>query len=191
MKYLKFWVLFVVLGTIQYFDFGIHIHLCFFGSFFSVCSGAVTVNVVPKVEVLKGDMAKLPCSFTGASSGNTIVEWSIVSDEDLNVYLYVADIYLSFCLTLRFFSILFQEDQGTRKRVGFRPEGGTETIDEGTVLTGRITIGKDFSLTISPTQASDELTFYCQVNAGPSGTADAATMLKVFRKLTAINCYFF
>uniref|UniRef100_A0A3P8WA63 Basal cell adhesion molecule (Lutheran blood group) n=1 Tax=Cynoglossus semilaevis TaxID=244447 RepID=A0A3P8WA63_CYNSE len=129
--------------------FGRAVLLCTLLSALLVCSGAVTVNVVPKVEVLKGDMAKLPCSFTGASSGNTIVEWSI-------------------------------EDQGTRKRVGFRPEGGTETIDEGTVLTGRITIGKDFSLTISPTQASDELTFYCQVNAGPSGTADAATMLKVF-----------
>ncbi|XP_071325114.1 basal cell adhesion molecule isoform X2 [Trachinotus anak] len=115
-----------------------------------VCSEAVNVKVAPKVEVLKGETAKLPCAFTvSPSASSTIVEWYI-------------------------------EEQGTRKRVAFRSQGGEGKSDEGTPLTGRVTIGDDFTLTISSTQPSDELVFYCQVNAGLAGVADAATMLKVF-----------
>ncbi|XP_019948872.1 basal cell adhesion molecule isoform X1 [Paralichthys olivaceus] len=115
-----------------------------------VCCAALNVKVAPKVEVLKGETAKLPCTFTEAPlSGNTLIEWYI-------------------------------EEQGTRKRVAFRPQGGSGKSDEGTPLTGRVTIGEDFTLTISSSQPSDELVFYCQVNAGPDGVADAATMLKVF-----------
>uniref|UniRef100_A0A3P8S9W3 Basal cell adhesion molecule (Lutheran blood group) n=1 Tax=Amphiprion percula TaxID=161767 RepID=A0A3P8S9W3_AMPPE len=117
---------------------------------FQVCSGAVTVKVDPKVEVLKGDPAQLPCTYTvSPSSSSTIVEWYI-------------------------------EEQGTRKRVAFRPHGGEGKSDDGTPLTGRVTIGEDFTLTISSVKPSDELAFYCQVTAGPAGVTDAATMLKVF-----------
>lgn len=46
----------------------------------TVCSGGVTMKVAPKVEVLKDETAKLPCSYTvSPSSSNTIVEWYIVS----------------------------------------------------------------------------------------------------------------
>ncbi|XP_029361171.1 basal cell adhesion molecule [Echeneis naucrates] len=113
------------------------------------CSGAVTVKVAPKVEVVKGETAKLPCTFTMSSPSNTIVEWYI-------------------------------EEQGTRKRVAFRSQGGEGKSDEGTHLTGRVSIGEDFTLTITSTQPSDELVFYCQVTAGVAGVADASTMLKVF-----------
>ncbi|CAK6959079.1 basal cell adhesion molecule [Scomber scombrus] len=115
-----------------------------------VCSGAVTMKVAPKVEVLKDETAKLPCSYTVLpSSSNTIVEWYI-------------------------------EEQETRKRVAFRSEGGEAKSDENTPLSGRVTIGEDFTLTITSVQPSDELIFYCQVTAGPAGVGDASTMLKVF-----------
>lgn len=115
-----------------------------------VCSGAVTVNVNPKVEVLKDGTAKLPCTYTvSPPSSNTIVEWYI-------------------------------EEQGTRRRVAFRSEGGEGKSDEGTLLSGRVTFGEDFTLTITSVQPSDELVFFCQVTAGPAGVKDAATMLKVF-----------
>ncbi|XP_053183252.1 basal cell adhesion molecule [Scomber japonicus] len=115
-----------------------------------VCSGGVTMKVAPKVEVLKDETAKLPCSYTvSPSSSNTIVEWYI-------------------------------EEQETRKRVAFRSEGGEGKSDESTPLSGRVTIGEDFTLTITSVQPSDELVFYCQVTAGPAGVGDAPTMLKVF-----------
>ncbi|CAN9513803.1 unnamed protein product [Ophioblennius macclurei] len=116
---------------------------------FQVCSGAVSVKVAPKVEVLKGDTAQLPCTHTVSSPSNTIVEW-------------------------------FIEEQGTRKRVAFRSQSGELKSDDDTPLTGRVTIGEDFTLTISSVKPSDELAFYCQVTAGPAGVGDATTMLKVF-----------
>lgn len=57
---------------------------------------------------------------------------------------------------------------------------GKGKSDEGTPLTGRVTLGADFSLTISSVQPSDELVFICQVTAGPTGFGYGATMLKVF-----------
>lgn len=115
-----------------------------------VCCAAVTVKVAPKVEVLKGEAAKLPCMVSEAAlSGNTIVEWYI-------------------------------EEQEQRRRVAFRTHGGKGKSDEGTPLFGRISIGEDFTLTVSPSQPSDELTFLCLVNAGPSGVGEGSTMLKVF-----------
>nr|XP_046254996.1 basal cell adhesion molecule isoform X1 [Scatophagus argus] len=117
---------------------------------FQVCSGTVTVQVAPKMEVLKGDTAKLPCTYNvSPSSSNTVVEWYI-------------------------------EDQGIRKRVAFGSEGGALKSDDSTPLTGRVTIGQDFTLTISSVQPTDELVFYCQVTAGPAGVGAESTMLKVF-----------
>ncbi|CAJ1062670.1 basal cell adhesion molecule isoform X1 [Xyrichtys novacula] len=114
-----------------------------------VCSGTVTVTVTPKLEVVKGETAKLPCTYTVSSPSNTVVEW-------------------------------FIEEQGTRKRVAFHAQGGEGKSDEGSPLSGRVSIGADSTLTISSVQPSDELNFFCQVTAGPSGVADAATMLLVF-----------
>ncbi|KAM7383190.1 hypothetical protein PAMP_002862 [Pampus punctatissimus] len=116
-----------------------------------VCSGDVTVTVVPKVEVLKDETAKLPCTYTvSPSSSNTVVEWYI------------------------------DEQPGTRKRVAFRSAGGEGKSDEGTPLSGRVTIGEDFTLTILSVKPSDEFIFSCQVTAGPAGVNDASTKLKVF-----------
>ncbi|XP_062421662.1 LOW QUALITY PROTEIN: basal cell adhesion molecule [Pungitius pungitius] len=116
---------------------------------FQVCSGDVKVKADPKVEVLKGETAKLSCTYTvSQESSNTIVEWYI-------------------------------EENGARKRVAFL-SGGKGKSDEGTPLTGRVSLGDDFSLTISSVQPSDELVFICQVTAGPAGVGDATTMLKVF-----------
>ncbi|XP_074539482.1 basal cell adhesion molecule isoform X2 [Halichoeres trimaculatus] len=115
---------------------------------FQVCSGSVTVEVTPKVEVMKGETAKLPCTHTVASS-TIIVEW-------------------------------FIEEQGTRTRVAFHSQGGERLSDDGTPLSGRVTIGEDSTLTITSVQPSDELKFLCQVNAGSAGVGEAATMLQVF-----------
>uniref|UniRef100_A0AAQ4Q8X3 Basal cell adhesion molecule (Lutheran blood group) n=1 Tax=Gasterosteus aculeatus aculeatus TaxID=481459 RepID=A0AAQ4Q8X3_GASAC len=71
------------------------------------------------------------------------------------------------------------EENGARKRVAFLSDGKGKS-DEGTPLTGRVTLGADFSLTISSVQPSDELVFICQVTAGPTGFGYGATMLKVF-----------
>lgn len=73
-----------------------------------------------------------------------------------------------------------KEEHGTRTRVAFRSHVGQGKSDDGTPLSGRVSIGEDLALTISKVQPSDELVFYCQVTAGPSGVGDAPTMLKVF-----------
>lgn len=52
--------------------------------------------------------------------------------------------------------------------------------DEDSPLTGRVTMGKDYTLTITSVKPADELTFCCQVNAGPEGLKEDSTMLKVF-----------
>ncbi|XP_068180580.1 basal cell adhesion molecule isoform X2 [Antennarius striatus] len=118
---------------------------------FQVCSGLVTVEVAPKLEVIKGQTITLPCKFTlSEDSSNTVVEWSI------------------------------KDDQGTRTRVAFRAEAAEGLIDEDTPLSNRLTVGDDFSLTISSVQPSDEFAFFCQVSAARAGVGEASTMLKVF-----------
>ncbi|KAL0985036.1 hypothetical protein UPYG_G00152110 [Umbra pygmaea] len=117
------------------------------------CWAAVTVTASPKVEVIKGETASLPCTFKIPPSANNIVEW-------------------------------FIEEGGTRKRVAFRSvSNGAGKSDEGTRLSGRVTMETDFSLTISPVNVEDELPFYCQVTAGPNGVGEAVTQLKVFCEL--------
>ncbi|KAM3613577.1 uncharacterized protein V6R79_001759 [Siganus canaliculatus] len=117
---------------------------------FQVCSGAVNVEVAPEVEVLKGETAKLPCKCTVSPSSSNIV-----------VEWYI-------------------EEQGTRKRVAFRSQAGEWKSDVSTPVSGRVTIGEDYTLTISSVQPSDELAFICQVTAGSAGSGDGLTMLKVF-----------
>lgn len=162
----------------------------------------MTVSVTPKVEVLKGGTAKLPCTYTVSppTPSNTVVEWYIVSH--FQIFRFYSFIYLHFlfliAVSLSYFSFFhcspcffrplstspstcpyIQEEGGTRTRVAFS-QGGVGKSDEGTLLTGRVTIGEDFSLTISSVQPADELVFFCQVTAGPNGVGDASTMLKVF-----------
>lgn len=93
---------------------------------------------------------------------------------------YISVLVLFHCLSVH---PSIQEEQETRKRVAFRSEGGDGKTDDGTPLTGRATIGEDFTLTITSVQPSDELSFFCQANAGPAGVGEASTMLKVFREL--------
>lgn len=65
-----------------------------------VCHGAVTVQVSPTVEVMKGDTAKLPCTHTvSPPSASITVEW-------------------------------FIEEQETRKRVAFRQGGQSKSDDD-------------------------------------------------------------
>lgn len=50
--------------------------VCLCVVFFAVSSGSVTVTVDPKVEVLHGETAKLPCTYTvSTSSSNIVIEW--------------------------------------------------------------------------------------------------------------------
>ncbi|XP_072316033.1 basal cell adhesion molecule isoform X2 [Eucyclogobius newberryi] len=115
-----------------------------------VCSGAVTVKVTPTIEVLKGETAKLPCVHTVSPSSPSS---TIVE--------------------------WFIDEQETRKRIAFR-QGGQSKSDEDTPLSNRVTLGEDFTLTITSVQPSDEVKFYCQVTAGPAGVGEATTELKVF-----------
>lgn len=80
-----------------------------------------------------------------------------------------------------------KEEHGTRTRLAFRPHGGQGKSDNGTPLSGRVSIGEDLALTISTVQPSDELVFYCQVTAGPSGVGDAPTTLKVFCEFASLS----
>lgn len=73
-----------------------------------------------------------------------------------------------------------KEEQGTRARIAFRSHDGQSKSDDGTPLSGRVSIREDLALNITNVQPSDEFVFYCQVTAGASGVGEAPTMLKVF-----------
>ncbi|KAL4657705.1 basal cell adhesion molecule [Arapaima gigas] len=115
------------------------------------CRGSVTVTVSSKMEVIKGDSITLPCSFVVPSNlGNSIIEW-------------------------------FIDEGGSRKRVAFRTLSGSNSgADNGTRLSGRVSIGEENSLFISSVHVEDERRYHCQVTAGPSGAGEATTELKVF-----------
>ncbi|CAL1610353.1 unnamed protein product [Knipowitschia caucasica] len=115
-----------------------------------VCSGGVIVKVTPSIEVIKGETAILPCTHTITPSSSSP-----------NMVEW------------------FIEEQETRKRVAFR-QGGQSKSDDDTPLSNRVTIGEDFTLTITSVKPADELKFFCQVTAGPAGVGEATTELKVF-----------
>ncbi|XP_052000440.1 basal cell adhesion molecule isoform X2 [Xyrauchen texanus] len=114
-----------------------------------VCLASVTVKVTPKVEVIKGEQVKLPCSYTTSEPPSQIVvQWHI-------------------------------ETSNGRKQIAYKTDKDSG-IDAGTPLADRVTIGDDFSLTISPVMVEDERSFFCQVVGGPVGTSEAETQVKVF-----------
>ncbi|XP_047454238.1 basal cell adhesion molecule isoform X2 [Mugil cephalus] len=116
---------------------------------FQVCYGQLSVIVEKEVEVLIGETAKLPCSYSVSPSSDTaIAEW-------------------------------FMDVQNQWTRVAYQSSSGTGT-DAESPLASRVSIGADFTLTISSVKASDELIFHCQVTLGPSGVTEKPTMLKVF-----------
>lgn len=84
-----------------------------------------------------------------------------------------------------------KEEQGIRTRVAFKRNDEQGKSDDGTPLSGRVSIGDDLALTISKVRPSDEFVFYCQVTAGPSGVGDAPTMLKVFCEFALCHVHFF
>ncbi|XP_064204699.1 basal cell adhesion molecule-like isoform X2 [Anguilla rostrata] len=114
---------------------------------------AVTVTVTPTVEALKGETGTLPCSFAVTPpSDNAIVEW-------------------------------FIDEPGARARVAYRPQSGGEgRSDEGTKLSGRVSMGEDFSLSVASVQVEDQRSFHCQVTAGAAGVGEGTTELKVFNE---------
>lgn len=74
-----------------------------------------------------------------------------------------------------------QEVTGARKQIAYKSPQGFD-VDAGTPLTGRLKMGEDLSLSISPVMVEDERNFFCQVTAGPLGVSEAKTQLKVFCK---------
>lgn len=114
-----------------------------------VCHGEVIVQVTPRVEILKGDTAKLPCTHNvSPPPASIMVEW-------------------------------FMEEQESRRRVAFY-QGGQSKSDDDTPVSGRVSIGDDFALTITSVQPSDEVKFFCQVTAGAAGMGEAVTEVKVY-----------
>ncbi|KAG1947584.1 basal cell adhesion molecule isoform X2 [Pimephales promelas] len=114
-----------------------------------VCLASVNVTVTPKVEVIKGETAKLPCSYTISNpTSNVVVQWYI-------------------------------EVSGARKQIAYKSSQGFD-VEAGTPLSDRLTIGEDFSISISPVIVDDERSYFCQVTAGPLGVSDAETQVKVF-----------
>ncbi|XP_056618493.1 basal cell adhesion molecule isoform X2 [Triplophysa dalaica] len=115
-----------------------------------VCLAAVTVNVIPKVEVIKGDTVQLTCTYiTTETASSFVVQW-------------------------------FIEIAGARERIAYWQSKGDAGVDANTLLTERLTLGSDKSITISPVNVEDEMTYYCQVTGGPVGTSEGETVVKVF-----------
>ncbi|KAK7157665.1 hypothetical protein R3I93_008993 [Phoxinus phoxinus] len=114
-----------------------------------VCLASVEVTVTPKLEVIKGEAAKMPCSYKiSKPTSNVVVQW-------------------------------FIEVAGARKQIAYKSSQDFG-VDAGTPLTERLTMGEDLSLSISPVMVEDERSFFCQVTAGPLGTSEAKTHIKVF-----------
>ncbi len=60
--------------------------------FSTVCSGSVDVKVAPKVEVLKGETAKLPCTYmVSPPSSTTVVEWYYI----VSNFLYIKGFFVT------------------------------------------------------------------------------------------------
>uniref|UniRef100_A0A8C7YBJ9 Basal cell adhesion molecule (Lutheran blood group) n=1 Tax=Oryzias sinensis TaxID=183150 RepID=A0A8C7YBJ9_9TELE len=69
--------------------------------------------------------------------------------------------------------------EGSRRRLAYK-SGEEIKSDDALILKGRATMGADLSLTITKVEPFDELTYWCEVTAGPDGYKDAPTLLKVF-----------
>lgn len=74
-----------------------------------------------------------------------------------------------------------QEDSGTRKQIAYKSSEGSG-IEDVSGMKGRLTMGSDSSLTISPVTVEDDRAFFCQVTAGASGFSENKTQVKVFCK---------
>ncbi|XP_067826939.1 cell surface glycoprotein MUC18-like isoform X2 [Heptranchias perlo] len=73
----------------------------------------------------------------------------------------------------------FVMEKNNRQRIYFQ-DGKSSTIDNDTDYTDRITVDKNYTLTIDHVKLGDERTFLCQVGAGPAGSGEATTELKVY-----------
>ncbi|XP_038163046.1 basal cell adhesion molecule isoform X2 [Cyprinodon tularosa] len=73
----------------------------------------------------------------------------------------------------------FMEKDGQRTRVAYRTKLGAESIDPDTPISKRASFSGDLTLTIKSVKISDQLTYYCEVNAGKEANENA-TRLEVF-----------
>lgn len=73
----------------------------------------------------------------------------------------------------------FVMEKNVRQRIYFQ-DMENSTVDAGTDYTSRISVDKTYTLTIDPVMLRDERTFHCQVGAGPVGSGEAETLLKVY-----------
>ncbi|XP_078283025.1 cell surface glycoprotein MUC18-like isoform X2 [Rhinoraja longicauda] len=73
----------------------------------------------------------------------------------------------------------FVMEKTIRQRIYFQ-DMENSTIDANTDYTDRISKDKMYTLTIDPVMLKDERTFLCQVGAGPVGSDEAETQLKVY-----------
>ncbi|XP_032905634.1 cell surface glycoprotein MUC18 [Amblyraja radiata] len=73
----------------------------------------------------------------------------------------------------------FVMEKNARQRIYFQ-DMENSTVDAGTDYTHRIKVDKMYTLTIDPVVRRDERTFHCQVGAGPVGSGEAETLLKVY-----------
>ncbi|XP_038634413.1 cell surface glycoprotein MUC18-like isoform X2 [Scyliorhinus canicula] len=73
----------------------------------------------------------------------------------------------------------FVMEKNSRNRIYFQ-DGESRIVDNETDYTGRINVDEKYTLTIDHVKLGDERTFLCQVGAGPAGSDEAKTELKVY-----------
>ncbi|XP_069750769.1 cell surface glycoprotein MUC18-like isoform X2 [Narcine bancroftii] len=73
----------------------------------------------------------------------------------------------------------FVMEKNNRQRIYFQ-DMEASSIDVDTGYTHRISVDKNYSLTIDPVKLEDERNFVCQVGAGSTGSGEATTLLKVY-----------
>ncbi|XP_069390645.1 melanoma cell adhesion molecule b isoform X2 [Paralichthys olivaceus] len=115
----------------------------------------VQVSMEDRVEVFRGDTARITCMFT--------------SDEGIGG------------MTIMWFH---SKRLGGRQKISYQ-DSTMEVIDQGTAFTDRINLNgtganKEVVLTINNVQLEDELEFICSINTLTDGSGEGSTKLKVF-----------
>ncbi|XP_033970822.1 melanoma cell adhesion molecule b isoform X1 [Trematomus bernacchii] len=115
----------------------------------------VEVNMEDRVEVYRGEKARITCMFTSSDGvGGNMIQWFYVTRT------------------------------GEKQKIYYQ-DSTMKVVDKGTPFTDRISVngtGADgvIVLTISNVQLDDELEFICVIKALTDGTGEGRTKLKVF-----------